>query len=513
MRYITTLNNKNARSFFLEGNNYCNIDMPKYFKPEPLLKKISLVLNKSKASIYSENPKTNKPIKPNDFENVNYKLFGNKDGELAWRRYELIHPVLYIELINLITSESNWKIICDRFIEFKENAVTCVSIPIIRSNRKSHKAEQILKWWEDIEQDGLKLGLEFSYVYDTDITDCYGSIYTHFIAHALHGKDKAREDKTTYKLLGSQIDRSLQSMQYRQTNGIPQGSAVSDFIAEIVLGYSDELLSKKIKSIDKNKFKILRYRDDYKIFTNRPDIGKEILKALSQTLAQLGMRLNSTKTRENSDPIIAAVKEDKIDELFIPSKHDNYSKWLMQIYATVSKHPNSGKVARQLNLFHEALYNRQRKKDKLKKYEDPIVMISIMTNLAIKNPKYYNWCAAIISILLKYCNKDDRRNISDMVVNRFKDVPNIGLLDIWLQRVTFANYPDKIYSENICKLVKINGYPGNENIWNSQWLNEKLRKIVNKTRIIDKRELEQLNPVVGRGETDLFRNIYDIQAV
>lgn len=31
-------------------------------------------------------------------------------------------------------------------------------------------------------------------------------------------------------------------MQYGQTNGIPQGSVLFDFIAEIVLGYADLLL-------------------------------------------------------------------------------------------------------------------------------------------------------------------------------------------------------------------------------------------------------------------------------
>ena len=510
MKDLISLSSSKARSFFMEGNNYCNIDMPKYFKPDPLLKKISLILSGSKVSnFFLIDSRTRKNTKPNDCENVNYKLYGNKDGELAWRRFELIHPVLYVDLVNLITFKNNWKILCDRFIEFKNTVVTCASIPIVRSNKKSHKAEQVLKWWEDIEQEALKLGLEYNYVYSADIADCYGSIYTHFISHALHGKVQAREDKNAARLLGSQIDRCLQSMQYRQTNGIPQGSVVSDFIAEIVLGYSDELLSDKIKNIDRNEYKILRYRDDYKIFTNRPDIGKEILKALSLTLADLGMRLNSDKTRESFDPIIAAVKADKIDELFLPTKHENYSKWLMQIYATINKHPNSGKVARQLNLFHEALSRRQKKKDKLKKYENPTVMISIITNIAIKNPKHYNWCAAIISILLEYCAKKDRKNVSDKVVKRFKNVPNVGLLDIWLQRVTFVNYPDKIYEENICKLVRLNDYPGNENIWESQWLTENLRKTVNETRIIDKKELKKLKPVVGRDETDLFRNIHD----
>jgi len=511
---IVSFSHIKAKAFFMEGCNYCNIDLPKYFKVDHLLKRIEQELKTDRINnFYAIDTITHKSIFPNDFENVNYKLFGNKDGELAWRRYELIHPALYVDLVNLITTKENWKIIQKRFDDFKNTAVTCVSIPIVRSNKKSHKAEQVLKWWEDIEQKALELGLEYGYVYDADIADCYGSIYTHFISHALHGMEEARKDRNNNELLGSKIDRGIQAMQYRQTNGIPQGSTLSDFIAEIVLGYSDELLSKRIENIDKSEFKILRYRDDYKIFTNRPDIGKEILRDLSQTLAYLGMRLNSSKTRENSDPIIASVKEDKIDELFIPVRHDNYSKWLMQIYASTNKHPNSGKAARQLNVFHEALNARRKKKDKLKKYENPVVMISIISNLAIKNPKYYNWCAAIISILLEYCQKENRKNIAEKVTKKFEHVPNVGLLDIWLQRVTFVNDPTKEYNEKICKLVSIDNYPGNKNIWNSQWLTKKIEKIINETRVIDKKELIRLKPVIGRDETDLFRNIYDAQAI
>ena len=45
-------------------------------------------------------------------------------------------------------------------------------------------------------------------------------------------------------------------MSYGQTNGIPQGSILTDFIAEIVLGYADEQISSEI-----NKNKINKVND------------------------------------------------------------------------------------------------------------------------------------------------------------------------------------------------------------------------------------------------------------
>ena len=56
-------------------------------------------------------------------------------------------------------------------------------------------------------------------------------------------------------------------MTYNQTNGIPQGSVLMDFLAEIVLGYADTKITEKIDS-EISDYKIIRYRDDYKIFVH-----------------------------------------------------------------------------------------------------------------------------------------------------------------------------------------------------------------------------------------------------
>ena len=64
-------------------------------------------------------------------------------------------------------------------------------------------------------------------------------------------------------------------MQCGQTNGIPQGSVLMDFIAEILLGYIDEILTEQLNTAHIVNYKILRYRDDYRIFVNNPDEGEK----------------------------------------------------------------------------------------------------------------------------------------------------------------------------------------------------------------------------------------------
>ena len=44
-------------------------------------------------------------------------------------------------------------------------------------------------------------------------------------------------------------------MNYGQTNGIPEGSILTDFIAEIVLGYIDLQLSEKLTKPEESETK------------------------------------------------------------------------------------------------------------------------------------------------------------------------------------------------------------------------------------------------------------------
>jgi hypothetical protein len=37
-----------------------------------------------------------------------------------------------------------------------------------------------------VEQKSIELGLEYDYIFHTDIVDCYGAIYTHSISWAIH---------------------------------------------------------------------------------------------------------------------------------------------------------------------------------------------------------------------------------------------------------------------------------------------------------------------------------------
>ncbi len=96
-------------------------------------------------------------------------------------------------------------------------------MPVVSLSEQKDKAEQVSHWWHSVEQRSIELSLEYDYLIETDITDCYGAIYTHSIAWALHTKTTAKQKRTDKSLLGNIIDAHIQDMRHGQTNGIPQG--------------------------------------------------------------------------------------------------------------------------------------------------------------------------------------------------------------------------------------------------------------------------------------------------
>ena len=277
MKSVLEFSPEEARSYFLKSESYARLRLPPYFNFDDLINKISKgILDKRISDFYNDG------TKPWGVENVNLNLLDNKDGRFSWRPFELTHPVLYVSLVHQITEEESWNHIIKRFERFKNQPhVECYSLPVESTDEDIHNSDDaagILKWWSKVEQRSIELALDFQYLLQTDVTDCYGSIYTHSLPWALHTKEKSKERRKDPSLVGNVIDDHLKSMSYGQTNGIPQGNRLSDFIAEIVLGYADLRLSEKIGELNLASHKIIRFRDDYRIYTNNPSEGEKILK-------------------------------------------------------------------------------------------------------------------------------------------------------------------------------------------------------------------------------------------
>jgi RNA-directed DNA polymerase len=147
---VLEMDSKEAKEFFLAHDSYCNLDLPQYFDFAPLLTAVDKALGKGQVSYYFAVPAgATKLLKPSECEGVCYTVLHNKDGKYAWRPIKLIHPAIYVDLVNKITEAANWIAIKSKFGEFQNNKrIQCGSLLTQpRSFRHSFGESVRLSFW------------------------------------------------------------------------------------------------------------------------------------------------------------------------------------------------------------------------------------------------------------------------------------------------------------------------------------------------------------------------------
>lgn len=463
MRKITDLSNEEAKKYFLKASSYFNNDLPKYLSFEPILDELNKIMHEKSFLEF-------KASNPNEISDVNYSLISNKDGKFAWRPLEIMHPVIYVSLVNLICENKNWKLIIDRFKDFQNGVVECCSTPVVSEDHYSDTAAQIKSWWQTVEQRSLEYSIEYSHLLHTDVVDCYGSVYTHSIAWALHGLETSKQERKNKNLLGNQIDFHIQSSRYGQTNGIAQGSVLMDFIAEIVLGYVDKEICYALKDYDKG-YKILRYRDDYRIFTNNDEYAEQILQVISEKLRFVGMKLSVGKTYITKNVVEGSVKADKLAGIELKDLGETNAKTLqkqlLRLHSFGLKYTNSGALRRLVSEFHSKITEQEQSFTP----DDLDVQIAIATDIAFVSPATFPAIAGILSYLLSLTSGRVKRRLWEKVRKKMTRIPYNGYLEIWLQRVIQPKTVGMTFhsKEAFCKIVN------NETtkIWNNTWISSK----------------------------------------
>ncbi|WP_159787506.1 RNA-directed DNA polymerase [Sodalinema gerasimenkoae] len=496
MMRLVELSSQEAKQHFLKGSSYFNGDMPEYISFDPILKDVDKVLKGKDYLGFKVNNNN-----PRNLQNVNYNFISNKDGRFAWRPLELMHPAIYVSLINVICAPDKWNLITQRFSEFEGGAVDCCSAPVMSVDNQTDVATQIQSWWQRVEQQSISYSLEFSHVLHTDVTDCYGSLYTHSISWALHGIEHAKRNRRKRSLIGNEIDDHIQAGRSGQTNGISQGSVLMDFIAEIVLGFVDKKIYENLG--EPRDFKILRYRDDYRIFTNSDYKAEEILKIISDELRSVGMRLGNSKTFMSRNVIEGSIKPDKLAGINLQdlgsANAKTVQKQLLRLHAFGQNFPNSGALRRLVSDFHIEL-------SKLtEKPEDLEVQVAIATDIAVVSPSTFSVIAAILSHLISLSSANEKPKLWEKVLKKMKRVPHNGYLEIWLQRVTqpravgmnmtfFSNEP-------ICQIVNREEVE----LWKNTWIgSNELKTALDVSKIVIG-SVDEAEEVVSPEEVALFR--------
>lgn len=534
VKTIFDLSADEALDFLMQNDRYVTTEMPEYLNFDP-------VLAFAREHIADTSiDKCLKDINPENMSDANYDIMLNKDGRYAVRVLSLSNPFLYYLLAREICTPEHWAAILDDFKVFGSAPhIQAVGIPVIPADKEDfHKATTILNWWNRFEQMAVKLSLDYRYMFATDITNCYGTIELQTVEKALSRKGTASEVDVK-----TDIVRILTMLRQGRNIGLPQGSALYDIIAEIVLGYADMLLHEALvrKGITEG-YEILRYRDDYRIFANNKDLLENISYTLQHVLESLNLRLNSAKTRISSSIITDSVKRDKLAYIYNTPIYNNkkqcdfdgIQKQLLFILQFGRQYPNCGqmrmllsKLSAWLEEYIENVAKNQKSKAKPKVeakpveedaedkktqkrpgtiIEDIMAMSAIAAQIAAENLNSAHYALKVISQMLSTISDEQVENgeqaskdeIVTKVLNRLGSMQNSDYLKIWLQNLAVKAEYKGDYSfadgkgNGLCHLV----CGADANLWNNSFLAPAYLEGFDATAVVDAVVLHNDTPVM-----------------
>lgn len=272
-----------------------------------------------------------------------------------------------------------------------------------------------------------------------------------------------------------------------------------DFIAEFVLGYVDEMVYEELGV--PSDIRVLRYRDDYRIFSNTQERGEEVLKIISDKLRTVGMRLGVSKTIACSNVIEGSIKPDKLAGIELQdlgtSNAKTIQKQLLRLHAFGKRYPNSGALKRLMSEFHSSLSKQNECPDDLD------VQVAIATDIAYISPSTFPAVAGILSYLISLAPENIKPDLWTKVRNKMAGIPYNGYLEVWLQRVIKPKSLELDFEskEPLCQIV--NGQK--LSLWDSSWVSSQdLKKAIDVSNILLSDAVET-SEIIQPEEIELFK--------
>ena len=527
---ILSLNHTEAMDFFLKSEQYHGFELPEYFVFDDLLQNVKNAVGKTP---YEEC--LQEGMSPELLSDVNLDILLNKDGRYAVRPIILANPFLYYFLVREICNEQSWTVIKLLFEKFNVPHITSCALPGIPKEKEPfHKSTTILNWWSTMEQRSIELSLEYRYMFVTDITNCYGSVNPQAFDWAFSFKDTEYEQKAKNPI-AKNIQKFLRAFQQGRNIGIPQGSAIFDFIGEIILGYSDLLLHEAIRKEGiTTSYEIIRYRDDYRIFCNDKDVLEKISYILQHILESLNFRMNSKKTKISESIVTDSIKADKLAYIYntpIFNKKgvdfDSFEKHLLYILMFARQYPDSGSIKTMLSDIDKRIeewlkpqtrevstINLEDTNNAIEKrsetYQRKLIggsvraMSAVCVQIALENVGCSHYALRVLSRMVDSLEEEqEKRDIIDKVYTKLCNQPNSDYNQLWLQNITYQNDKKKgvsPYNIRLCKVVM----GENVELWNNSWLKKDLTKNYKQTSVVCNEVLKKVTLIITFRETRAY---------
>lgn len=522
---VLSLKSSEALDYFMSTRQFHAFELPEYFDFTQVLDFVRKAIgNKPYGECVVESA--------SGMQDVNFDIMLNKDGHYAVRPLTLSNPYLYYFIAREICQAKNWKAIKECFKYYNVPTITSCAIPVIPEEVESfHESTTVFNWWNEVEQKSIELSMEYRYMFVTDITNCYGTINPETIDWALSMKDTPYVTDKNHEMARNLITY-LRDIQQGRNMGIPQGSNLYNMIAEIILGYCDLLLYQKLEGI-KEDYKIIRYRDDYRIYCNDRDALEQISYTLQRVLESLNFRMNSSKTKISDSIITDSIKRDKlwyIENTPIFNKKgvdfDSVEKHLLYILLFGRKFPNGGQIRTLLSDLdgriekhlkslewedvvleilddpmpgHEKEFMEEKKKQIHNNYipgGSIKAMCAIAAQIALENVDACHYALKVASRLIDSLNDEKlKQDIRNKFFARMIGRPNSTYTELWLQNMTYQadKHAHKCpYSARLCKVVMGDKH----DLWNNSWLKPELTQDFDQSSIVNQETLVKVTPII-----------------
>jgi len=160
--------------------------------------------------------------------------------------------------------------------------------------------------------------------------------------------------------------------------------------------------------------------------------------------------------------------------------------------------PNSGSLYKETKLFLDWLRYKDESEEGLE-IQNAEILISILVNLAFNNPRLFALVSASLSFIISKIDSTElQKELIEKIRLKFRQLPNTSYLNIWLQRLTLKIDPGFNYSGILCEKI----FDRDKELWNSDWLNQKFKKLIEGTEIINDSIIESLEIQFSKQETD-----------
>jgi hypothetical protein len=231
--------------------------------------------------------KTWSSLPHNDYPKTSQEIYSIPTAKRIRRNLSIVNPIAQLHISKLISD--NWSAISKHLQQSKY----IISMPQFEPERGRAIP---LPPFELVHLRRGEISAAFEHALVSDISRFYGTLYTHAIPWALHGKlwCKTNLNKVPYDAsLGAKLDKAVRKGQDNQTLGIPVGPDTSRVVAEIVGVAIDCRVQGALKL---NSSRGFRHIDDWYIGFDSAGEAEDAIATLATACRDYELELNADKT-------------------------------------------------------------------------------------------------------------------------------------------------------------------------------------------------------------------------